>query len=626
MTIMPQPDPNGIDEGVDSEIRACLNLETPTSFFLYAGAGSGKTRSLVNALKWLRETYGTALWLRGQRVGVITYTNAACDEIKERMDFDVLTEVSTIHSFAWGLIGSYQEDIREWLRKSLKEEITELEAAQASGRANSKAAIERAESIKSKSERLCEIETVKRFQYSPTQENRGRDSLSHSEVIRMTVAFLLEKPTLQNILVRRYPVLLIDESQDTNRHLMDALLVVQQKHQHVFCLGLFGDMMQRIYADGKVGLESAIPPTWAKPIKKMNHRCPGRVLELLNQMRTETDHQRQQGRTDNPEGIVRLFLLSENTQDKSRTEARIAKRMATITGDDQWINNYKGLILEHHMAAKRLGFAPFFEELYRIDHFRQGLLEGSLPSVSFFTKQVLPVVEAMTRGDRFAATTIVKKYSPLLDGSALKEHKEQLKRIKEAKAAVEDLMALWNKGQIPTFGQVLDSIHRTGLFELPEILRVLTVSRAAETAVMTEGVRDDAIVAWEHVLGTSFSQAAMYDRYISEDSPFDTHQGVKGREFPRVMVVIDDNDSRGFMFSYEKLFGVREKTPTDLKNERERLETSIDRTRRLLYVTCSRAQSSLAIVDYTADPAGAKAYALSSNLFRDNEILELDEI
>jgi len=49
--------------------------------------------------------------------------------------------------------------------------------------------------------------------------------------------------------------------------------------------------------------------------------------------------------------------------------------------------------------------------------------------------------------------------------------------------------------------------------------------------------------------------------------------GVAG--FPRVMVVIDDEEVRGFLFSYGKLFGVKEKSTTDIKNEEQRLETTM---------------------------------------------------
>jgi len=37
---------------------SCLNLDSPKSFFLFAGAGSGKTRALVEAMQMFRKKYG----------------------------------------------------------------------------------------------------------------------------------------------------------------------------------------------------------------------------------------------------------------------------------------------------------------------------------------------------------------------------------------------------------------------------------------------------------------------------------------------------------------------------------------------------------------------------------------
>ena len=91
-------DDNHIDDGVDAKIAECLNLENPKSFFLFAGAGSGKTRSLVRALEAITNSIGENLRLHGQQIGVITYTNNACDEIKRRLENDALIYVSTIHS------------------------------------------------------------------------------------------------------------------------------------------------------------------------------------------------------------------------------------------------------------------------------------------------------------------------------------------------------------------------------------------------------------------------------------------------------------------------------------------------------------------------------------------------
>ena len=67
----------------------------------------------------------------------------------------------------------------------------------------------------------------------------------------------------------------------------------------------------------------------------------------------------------------------------------------------------------------------------------------------------------------------------------------------------------------------------------------------------------------------------------------------------------------GFLFSYEKLFGAKAKSKTDLDNESQGKDTTIDRTRRLFYVTCSRAMSSLGIVAYTGDPTAVQHHVVS---------------
>ena len=104
------------DAEADKLIAKCVAADPPISFFLFAGAGSGKTRSLIQALQVIKETVGARLRLNGRRVGVITFTNKACDEIKRRLEYDDLFAVSTIHSFAWSLIKGLNHDIREWLK------------------------------------------------------------------------------------------------------------------------------------------------------------------------------------------------------------------------------------------------------------------------------------------------------------------------------------------------------------------------------------------------------------------------------------------------------------------------------------------------------------------------------
>lgn len=622
-----QPDDNHFDDHADGEIRSCLDLTAPKSFFLYAGAGSGKTRSLVGAIRHVCKQQGKQLSLTGQKIAVITYTNAACDEIKQRLEFDPLVDVQTIHSFAWSLIDGYNKDIRNWVSSNLQIEIAQLQELQSRGR-SSKASEDRAHSIEAKQKRLRRLPEIRRFTYSPTGDNRTRDALNHSEVIAMTADFLSKKAGLQRLLVARYPILLIDESQDTNRLLMDAFLCVQSQNYANFSLGLFGDSMQRIYNDGKVDLASAIPTTWAMPKKQMNHRCPNRVIKLINEIRRSVDGIEQRGRSDKAQGHVRLFVLPHDTTDKFAAEALIADRMATITADESWKREeaVKTLTLEHHMSARRFGFQEFFEVLYTVDRLRTGLLDGSLPGLAFFTRDILPLVDAMAAGDRFRVAAIVRSRSPLLVPDRLKSAGEnQLEMLKVAKQAADSLYELFRSKREPTLFDVLKNVAESGLFVIPDLLAPFTKAISNQVSDSDDESEDaqSELVAWRNALSTPFVQIKKYDRYVRGLSKFDTHQGVKGLEFPRVMVIIADDESRGFLFSYDKLFGVKDKSKTDEDNEAAGRDTTIERTRRLFYVTCSRAEQSLAIVHYSTNPAAAKKTVAHSGWFDEAEIEQL---
>ena len=615
---------------VDDEIYSCLDLDKPKSFFLFAGAGSGKTRSLVEVLKRFRENYIQRIRLSGQKIAIITYTNAACDEIKRRLDFDPSFDVSTIHRFSWELIKPHQNDIRLWLNKLLQNEIAELEEKQAKGRAGTKAAEDRPRQIAAKRARLDALDTIKRFTYNPNGENTGRDSLNHSEVIALTADFLVNQPLMQKILVRKYPILLIDESQDTKKELIEAFFNVQTIHEDCFTLGLFGDTMQRIYTDGKTDLGNGIPDNWAKPAKVINYRSPKRIITLMNKIRSDVDKQAQKTAKTDEDGVVRLFIADTNNHiDKAAFETTVALKMAQITGDDDWKDIKSGikiLTLEHHMVAKRGGFSGFFDPLYSVDKLKTGLLDGTLTGVSLFAKQVLPLVKAMENNDQFSAASIVKKYSPLLNKDTIKKSTEPKRQLLIADEAVKSLYSLWDNGSDPTLNLVLKEICRSGLFVVPEILTPIAVrlNEDKDTQVSEQegdADKDKVIDAWDEALKCSFSQFDEYVNYITDKSRFGTHQGIKGLEFPRVMVVLDDEEARGFLFSYDKLFGAKEPTATDKKNVAEGKETSIDRTRRLFYVTCSRAENSLAIIAYTTEPEKVKNHALSNGWFTENEII-----
>lgn len=614
-------------------IGKCLDLKEPKSLFLFAGAGTGKTEAVIAAMEKFRDRYGQQFRQSGQKVAVITFTNAACDEIKSRIQFDPIFAVSTIHSFAWEQISSFHKDISDWLRVHISAEIEELRVQQATGRAGTKAAAERETKIKSNERRLKRLDTIKHFTYNPDGENIGKNSLSHSEVIAISAAFVAEKKLMRQILVRKHPFVFIDESQDTQKDLIDSFFALQAEYKKEFALFLFGDMMQRIYADGKEGLGQVLPDDWEAPALTINHRCPKRIVKLLNRIRADADGQEQEPCQHALEGVVRLFLVTDTSGlDRIAAEAEAASIMAEVACDLKWVEQQavKTLTLEHHMAARRGGFEDFFEPLDRIRDFKTGLRKGKLPGVAFFAQQVLQLVQALQAKDRFAVAHIVKKHSLLLHTDAVSASGASLEAIRKAERCVQSLFSLWKNDADPMLIDILTCISDNALFTIPDVFDPILhwenkelVASPEEDGKNSEDDKNLEVDAWREALSVPFSQFSSYVEYVSERSPFATHQGVKGLQFPRVMVILDDSEARGFMFSYDKLVGAKAPTAADERNLREGRETSVDKTRRLFYVTCSRAQESLGVVLYTKEAAKVAKYMAEVGWFEQDEIVHL---
>ena len=605
-----------VDDHVDEEIQRCFTKENPKCFFVFAGAGSGKTRSLIKTLTFLDKTLGDWLLTNRKQIAVITYTNAACDEISRRLHYKSIFSVSTIHSFLWELIKNYQSDIKEWVINAINLEIAELSEKQRKSKAV-KTSEKRAEDIRKKQERLIKISTVRRFTYNPNGDNVGYDSINHSDVVKMGSEFICSEDTMQNILISKYPILLIDESQDTKKELVDALFTVCERHKGKFIVGMFGDTMQRIYQDGKENLSQCIPDDWVKPKKIMNHRSASRIVALANAIRITIDTQQQCPRSDAEVGNVRLFIVSSDA-DKELTEQRVAEIMSVETGDDEWrdSSHYKSLILEHHMAASRFGFLELYEPLNDVAVFNTSLRDGSISELSFLSKVISPLVHAYKSKNDFEVLKIVKEYSPLMDRKQWLQVEDQSEVLQQVENAINKLMELWKDNSIPTCLDILKSIHETGLFKLNERVDYILSDPTEEESVD--------ITALRKALSVSYTTLEKYFAYISNNTRFATHQGVKGLEFPRVMVIMDDAEAKGFLFSYEKLFGAKPKTETDIKNEKEGKDNSTARTSRLFYVACTRAQKSLAIIAYTQDSKAVKATAMKNNWFLNEEIIILD--
>jgi hypothetical protein len=228
------------------------------NFRLEAGAGAGKTYSLVKAMQRIIDVEGAQLILRRQKVACITYTNVATDEVTSRTDGHPAVQASTIHSFCWDLCKSFQSILRE---KALDIPRLSEKVDEAGGLAGQRVAYDLGH------RRVTETEIL----------------LHHDDVLKLMV-MLLEYPKFRRILAARFPILFIDEYQDSDAEFAESLVRNFVEAEEGPLIGLFGDSWQKIYRTG-IG---AIEHQNLLPIgKKANFRSVPEIVAVLNRIRPE---------------------------------------------------------------------------------------------------------------------------------------------------------------------------------------------------------------------------------------------------------------------------------------------------------------------------------------------------
>lgn len=633
--------PIDTDNKVDLGIQKCLEEKTKKSFITFAGAGSGKTYSLEKALQFVQVQHEDNFKREGKKVAVITFTNNAADEISERVEYSPIFTISTIHSFCWSMIGGFNSDITHWYQETIPTEIEELVEQERRGRAGA-ASDARKQRIIRLNERLGWLKEPREFVYDPNGINSSQDSLSHADVLKIFSHLLTSKPLMKQIVSTNFPYLFIDESQDTDRAVVASVLQLQNTMSDLITVGMFGDSMQRIFGSGEAELGKSVPVGWTKFDKLMNHRSARRIVGLGNRIRKEADGRQQLARQGADDGLVKFFLLPNDITNKDEIEGQIREYMAEHSGDLGWADTEDQetavLFLEHKMASRRMNFHTLADALSKSSRIRSLIFQGDVSELNFFAKTVLPLAEASRDADQFEIMSLLRNNkSPLLTEATFHEMPDD--PLAAARQAATELQLKLDEPE-PTLLDVLRVLADQNLLSIPNKLRAFcdqfdtkeveeTIEEAGSEAEDAEAAEDedeletDEFEAWTAALATPFWDLRGYRKYIDEEAIYRTHQGVKGNEFDRVMVIMDDDEAGGFQFSFEQLLGAKEPSKGTKEKMKAGEETGIDRTRRLFYVTSTRAKKSLAHVIYTKDVGAVHTNLLDRGFASEHEIVEI---
>jgi len=595
------------DTPTDIAIRERLCENGIRHFIMIAGAGSGKTTSLIKALNYLKQTRGHQMQRQSQQIACITYTDIAVEEISGDVGHDPLFHVSTIHSFLWSVIKPFQSDLHAWVRRRLAEKIDEAQIKIDKPRTRDATKEKERINIARYQHQLEQINTNKPFIYG-TGNDYVKGVLGHSDILKLGPSLINEHELMRTVVAQRFPVIFVDESQDTWPDFVSALKIIAGSAPPEFCLGFFGDPVQKIYPTGVGGI--SLEDNWRTIEKPENFRCPISVLNVINRIRAEADGLEQtRGRMIDQDGVLtpvqgtaRLFILLADDRRAERL-AGVRTWLSAHNDDPLWQSDelegdVRMLVIVHRIAASRLGFSNLYSALNdkAPENLKTGLIDGTAWIVRPFIRYLLPLLQAHRTGDDFKVMMLLRQYCPRLQTERLAglEVAAELDALRTDLASLGDQLAI---GSAVDIGTIISLAHDRELVDLDERFVPVLADYAEGHAIGNDAPENSPRRFMQCAAGELWG----YQTYIEDQSPFATQQGIKGAEFDRVLVVVDDEESTTNSFSYGKYFGLIPLSDRDQENIAKGNETVVDRTRRLFYVCCSRAVKDLAVVIFVAD-------------------------
>ena len=528
-------------------------LSEGRSFRLEAGAGAGKTYSLIKALEFLIAKHHREMPRRSQHIACITYTNVAREEIEARIDRHPIIYCDTNHAFCWSLIGGFQRQLRELVAAM---PVWEERLTEAGGM----------------------VDQAIQYTLGHRYVRDNVVSLHHDDVIPLTIS-LMENSKFRQIVAQRYPIILIDEYQDTDAAWMSAIKQHFLGVEGAPLFGFFGDHWQKIYGNGCGKLEH---PAVEEIDKEANFRSVQTVVNVLNEMRPELPQF-----VDNPDvpGEVRVFHTNawvgqrragghwggDLPTETAHMALHATRGRLEEAGWDITPEHTKILMLTHRVLAAEQGYAGL-PDAFR---YNESFTRKEHPYVSFFVDMLEPACDA------YAANKFGQMFEAL--GSNV-PHLRNPGQKQSWTQAMDALLELRGNG---TVGEVIDHLRATRRPRLPDAIE----TREQELAAFNPDGEEEmppALGEIERLRAVGYSEIRALRRYLEGSSPFETKHGVKGAEFENVLVIV----GRGWnMYNFNEMLELSQ-TAGIPPNRQEAFE----RNRNLFYVSCSRARQRLALL------------------------------
>ncbi|TDR28994.1 UvrD-helicase domain-containing protein [Hydromonas duriensis] len=460
--------------------------------------------------------------------------------------------------------------------------------------------------------------------------------ISHDEVIAVAYEMFKKFPKLCLILKSAYPFILVDEYQDTSKNVIEILLDFLPQQEQIKCVvGLFGDAMQSIYDDGVGDVKGYVSSGNLVEIqKKQNRRNPRLVFELANKLRTDGITQVSSTDKSAPnmlndcvkEGVIQFyysngkqqleslktqlgwdFTDTQNVKILNLTHNLIAEKagfselMAIYDKDRilEYKNNIKKFIKDKELKISNFSsmtFGEVIDKLKELNPAHLNELEPKRVQAEFMVTYPHLLVFAKSLNFELFQKIYLDKDSLIDNGTSSQSKQDDLIRHLHK---LQRNISLYETKQFNEFLRVTEyKIKKMeNKIELEDSIKALatmsdnTIEEVIEFADQKNiCIKDDRLnnfiakfpYIYERVKTVKYQEFRNLYQYLSGSTPYSTQHKVKGTEYSKVLVILDNGGWNNYNFNC-------------LFCSQGCKDTVVNRTLKLFYVCCTRAKEELVV-------------------------------
>ena len=609
----------------DAQREAVVTTEGP--IMVLAGAGSGKTRTLVTRIAWLLEELQTS----PHRILALTFSNKAAREMRDRVADQIQVEpgsvqVTTFHSFCarilrseaeyLGIAGSFviydQSESRSIVKNILQRHGI------SSKRVNPYDVMYFMDEIKNSGfypgrdgadGKFYESQDYYGFYLEYESELKRANAIDFGGLIVNTLQLFHKYPEVLERYQNRFQYVLVDEYQDTNRAQFELITFLAEKSRNICVVG---DEDQSIYSwrgadiNNILDFEKRFPQ--AKKVKlEQNYRSSKNIIEAASCVISHNNlRMGKQMWTENPQGeSIRIIECSDDRSEAAYVAGEVGK-LARQSGDLSKIavfyrTNAQSRLIEDylrrtHTPYKVVGGVKFYDrkEIRDVLGYLRMIIN---PRDSLALSRVINVP---ARG--IGATTLKKlERESLQRNNSLWETVHHIVNNPEGYGHLKLSMRI--KSSFEKFVTLIDSIQELNREKVPPSVlyeKILNQSgywhflesqKNLDAKARMENLQELMGAIKQYEESTLEPTVGGFLEQIALDAPNDENRGEGMRGEVSLMTV---HGAKGLEFHHVFIVGAEENIfPSYLSLEEG--EDRIEEERRLFYVAMTRAMKGLCI-------------------------------